>query len=78
MNPDKGHFPVLTTASANRKDLNAGFATMEHRHFATIAAIVRDIDDPKVRFCMATHFADRLDRTNPKFDRNRFMAACRV
>lgn len=37
------------------KDLNADYASMEHRHFA-----------------------NELRRTNPKFNRARFVAACRA
>lgn len=74
----------LTTETAARKDRRTGKAEMQHRHFATVAAIISsarystklahlrgaDID------AIAEHFADELMSTNPRFDRDRFIAAC--
>ena len=72
----------LTTETALRKDRNTGVANMEHRHFATVAAIIADMDDgtmsrDDVR-CVAEHFARKLADTNPRFDRERFLRACGV
>ncbi len=67
---------TLTVKSAHHKDVRTGYASMEHRHFATIAAIIRDAPWPTEREIMAVHFADRLRRTNPRFDHERFLAAC--
>lgn len=63
---------------AHKKDLNAGYCAMEHRHFATIAAIIRGIRDEGELVGAAYHFAKHLSQTNPKFDRKRFLAACGV
>lgn len=67
---------TLTPESALRKDRNSGMAHLEHRHFATIATIIREggARVPDRQF-MAEIFAARLPETNPKFDRKRFMAA---
>lgn len=72
---------ALSTTAANRKDLNTGrdnSVTFQHRHFAKIAAIIADIPDAGYRADMAMHFADKLDATNPNFNRDRFLAACMV
>lgn len=66
----------LTKATAHRKDLTTGLAPMQHRHFATIATIIRDM--PGRKDVVAAIFADRLAATNPNFDRDRFLAACGV
>ncbi len=69
---------ALTKQSAFRKDKTNAFAsTMEHRHFATVAAIIAELGG-KERRAMANLFADRLRNTNPRFDRQRFLAACGV
>jgi hypothetical protein len=67
--------------TANRKDLNAKTASMQHRHFATIARIIRDMrhsgwtaDADRVAEC----FARELRATNPRFQASRFLAACGV
>lgn len=67
----------LTAQTALRKDRNAGFAPMEHRHFATIAAIIFDMPS-EARHVSAISFANRRAATNPRFDRERFLAACGV
>lgn len=70
---------ALTQQTAHRKDLTTGISPMQHRHFATIAAIIRgmaaDVYGPEQ---VATEFADRLCDTNPNFDRLRFLLACGV
>lgn len=77
----------LKTASALDKDRRtAGYVEMQHRHFATVAAIIRSMAKVHnqehgfidVRDDVAEHFADELAKTNPRFDRKRFLAACRV
>ena len=69
---------MLTTASALRKDKRTR-AQLQHRHFATIADIIRRMDDgaPWPVEDIQTHFADHLADTNPRFDRQRFLNACR-
>lgn len=70
---------ALTKDSAHRKDLTTGISEMQHRHFATIATIIRemkpDVYGPEQ---VAEEFADRLRSTNPNFDRRRFLLACGV
>lgn len=65
---------ALTSASALRKDTTSGLGDLQHRHFATIATILRNIDAPAD---IVEAFADQLRGTNPKFDRKRFLAAVR-
>lgn len=71
---------MLTTESATRKDLsNARKATFEHRHFATVAAIIKDMRaylPGNTGDRVAEEFADSLAGTNPRFDRARFLRAC--
>lgn len=75
----------LSLHTAARKDRTADLAPMQHRHFATIATIIRSMAKVPnqthgfidVREDVAEHFADHLALTNPKFDRDRFIAACR-
>lgn len=70
---------MLKPETAQRKDLTAGIGDMQHRHFATIATIIRemkpDVYGPEE---VAQEFAERLRATNPKFDRARFLLACGV
>lgn len=61
---------MLSKLAARRKDDRNAFAEMQHRHFATIAAMPAD-----QRPFAASHFATYLPRTNPKFDRARFIYA---
>lgn len=74
----------LTKNTAHRKDLNAGIGDMQHRHFATIATIIREMGegamplDRASREMISHRFADRLRSTNPRFDRRRFLLACGV
>lgn len=69
----------LTRESALRKDRttagNGNYGTLEHRHFATIAAILRDTGADSDT-CEV--WADRLQYTNPRFDRGRFLRACQA
>ncbi len=68
---------MLTKESAARKDSTTGAtAELQHRHFAFIAAVLAEIDNKKQRNEMAGRFADACERTNPRFDRARFFAAC--
>ena len=75
----------LTKDTAHRKDLNAGIGEMQHRHFATIATIIREMPENLDylfshvdRENTAEYFAERLAQTNPRFDRRRFLLACGV
>lgn len=72
----------LTTESAARKDKTQGAsATLEHRHFAFIAATIASMPDfssslRTAKLSTASTFADACAGTNPRFDRARFFAAC--
>jgi len=66
----------LKTKTATRKDINSGLGEMQHRHFASIATIIRAMPDDLFSRDVAIHFADMLKETNPRFDRARFLAAC--
>lgn len=68
---------MLTAASALRKDRRTS-GQLEHRHFAQIARIIAT-EFPRARIRQtAGAFADGLARTNPRFDRARFLRACGV
>lgn len=74
---------TLHTASANRKDLRTAQRgiSLEHRHFSFIAATIAALPDhaPTLRAqktSIAHAFADACRATNPRFDRDRFLAAC--
>lgn len=77
---------MLTSESALRKDLAAGSPTFQHRHFAAVAAILRaelehaacGQDQRDMMHSVAEAFARSLARTNPRFDRTRFLKACGV
>lgn len=62
----------------NRKDLRTrdSGVRLEHRHFAFIAGVIDGIDDPVAKVSAALSFAKACARTNPRFDRLRFLAAC--
>ncbi len=68
---------ALETKAAHRKDITTGIADMQHRHFATIATIIREMPaDVYGTEQIAEIFADRLRATNSNFDRDRFLRAC--
>lgn len=67
----------LSPDVAARKDARTGKSEMQHRHFATVAAIIASLPHgAKIQRQVAEHFADELRTTNPKFDRRRFLQAC--
>jgi hypothetical protein len=67
----------LTPESAARKDrTTAQGAELQHRHFAFIAAVLADCQDLANVGAIARRFADACARSNHRFDRRRFMAAC--
>ena len=65
---------MLTKENALRKDITTDKASMEHRHFATIATILRKLGTDQ-ETCRA--WAYELSETNPRFDHDRFMRACK-
>lgn len=75
----------LKPETAARKDRAQPTApSFEHRHYAELARIIRAMhghlglhmstDDVTAT---AQHFADELAGSNPRFDRSRFLAACK-
>ena len=68
----------LTEKAERNKDAGK-IAELQHRHFATIATILRrlppDCYGPEQ---VARHFAEHLGQTNPRFDDARFLRACGV
>lgn len=51
--------------------------SLQHRHFAFIAATIADLPF-NTREQTARAFSEACKRTNPRFDRERFLAACRA
>jgi hypothetical protein len=60
-----------------QRDRNAATPALQHRHFAFIAKTIREMPDRVNRIPVAREFAKALAETNPRFDRERFLAACR-
>jgi hypothetical protein len=68
---------MLKPDAALRKDrANARQTVLEHRHYAVIAGIIRDGFGGDTRALVANVFATHLAKTNPRFDRARFITAC--
>lgn len=71
----------LKAEAALRKDRTNAASTLERRHFATIAAIISRATfhgfNREEQRRMADQFAHELQHTNPRFDRARFLAACK-
>ena len=72
-------------ATINRKDLSTaarGNIALQHRHFAFIAAALKSTKPesagPELNqwASMVDTFASDCRATNPKFNRERFLAAC--
>lgn len=51
---------------------------MERRHFETIARIISLIPNEEAQLVAAYRFAAELASTNPRFNRERFLDACKV
>ena len=74
--------PLKPDAAARKDKSSASGTELQHRHFAVIAAILADLDGDTHGVSrgqhrdICEHFAIRLARTNPRFDRARFLAAC--
>lgn len=76
---------ALKTCSANRKDVRTAACgvDLQHRHFSFIAATIAAMPDHALtlrvsKASVASAFADACASTNPKFDRARFIAACKL
>ena len=76
--------PLKPDAAARKDKLGATYpdGTFQHRHFAVVAGILASLDRDALGITDGQHadlcsdFADGLARTNTKFDRKRFIAAC--
>jgi hypothetical protein len=67
----------LTAASARAKDTRASTPTMTHQHFAYIARVIRETPMSGLqREAAIDTWTHALARTNPRFDRARFITAC--
>jgi hypothetical protein len=49
---------------------------MTRKDFELIAQVLSEVSDLPYRQQIAKNFADKLANTNPRFDRERFLAAC--
>ena len=75
---------ALTTEAALRKDrTTATDVTLQHRHFAFIAMVLKDTKPDRAFAAEHDHwreqvraFADACASSNGRFDRARFYAAC--
>ena len=79
---------MLNQSSALRKDVRSAEkaggswpGVLQHRHFAFIAATIKAMPDHAATLrtqkrSVALAFADACGRTNPRFDRRRFLLAC--
>lgn len=73
----------LSNSAALRKDRRTTDSAIKltHRHFALIARTIAEARRVEaytgVRQDYAAHFAFALQHTNPRFDRARFLTACR-
>ena len=69
----------MTTSAQHAKDRRTADARpqLEHRHLAIVARIISRCN-VGMRHAVAIHFANNLERTNNKFDRERFLHACGV
>ena len=50
---------------------------MTRKHFEMVAAAVADIVNRADRWMIANVLANNFENDNPRFDRDRFIAACR-
>ena len=50
---------------------------MTGKHFEIVAAAVANIVERADRWLIANMLADSFEKLNPRFDRDRFIAACR-
>lgn len=66
----KPHGKDISTAARGVK--------LEHRHFAFIASVIATLEAISQPDDVADAFADACRGTNPKFNRDRFLAACKV
>ena len=50
---------------------------MTKKHFEIVAAAVANIVERADRWLIANMLADSFEKLNPRFDRDKFIAACR-
>ena len=65
---------ALSETAALSKDRATGKSEMQHRHFATVATILRNMG---ADLDTVERWADELAPTNYDFDRERFIRAAR-
>jgi len=82
---NQGEYEMITEKAEDVRDRDAPTRryktpTFKHRQFAVIAAIIAGMADciDNDRRKVALNFAATLAGTNPRFDRSRFMRACKV
>lgn len=70
----------MTTNSLHNKDQRtaASNPTLEHRHYAVFANVIKNYIHRDIRTKVANRIADGLKSTNPKFSKPRFLLACGV
>ena len=70
---------TLSTHAALAKDkrhATGKINTMQHRHYAIIAGILKQVIDNDTQVRMVELFARKLGEDNPNFDHLRFLRAC--
>lgn len=67
----------LSENAARSKDQRVATPALQHRHFAFIASVIREIPTPSARAEAAAIFVNHLKHSNAAFDRYRFMDACK-
>jgi hypothetical protein len=50
---------------------------MTRKHYKIVAAAVAEITTRSDRWLIANKLANSFEKENPRFDRNRFITACR-
>lgn len=62
------------------KDINTARkgVSLEHRHFAFIAGVIAGMKGQDYQDRVAMDFMHACKATNPKFDKQRFIAACQL
>ncbi len=69
--------PLSHQAASSKDQRSADFGVqLQHRHFAFIADVISHIEHPVAAQQAALAFADACAKSNPRFDRERFLKAC--
>lgn len=71
--------PMSEQSLLNKDQRTAeGKPQLEHRHFAVIADVVKQMMPLSTRTVVAQHFAKHFVARNKKFDALRFLRACGI